>query len=176
MNKRVLLFLLVLVPVTHVYADEVGPYASVNACIYLPVKPTQPLDVKFTAKPVNCIYPDQVGKNAKLKVTEKGLTCVSVGDVRAKFQTTVLKDSCLTDTHNWILAYKATGGYSGSTNTEWLFPWVGGASGVKLFDYTGNTRVCQTDALCNATEQKWAKGDGYGNNKGSLYIIFKPFS
>ena len=145
-----------------------GAGANVNACIYLPVAPAQPLKVDFTAGGSGDHCMNDKGKNASLSASTAGVSCTSVGYVESKSSSSG-GDTCASDDSIWTLGYTTPGtGYSGSTQSNWSHPFLG-HNHIALQNSSKDTYVCTQASLCNATKQQWDAG-----TQGPLYIIFEP--
>jgi len=145
-----------------------GAGANVNACIYLPVKPVQPLSVTFSPGGPGTHCMDKTGKTGTVSVTNAGVTCASVGYVESKGSSTG-GDTCATDTSYWQLGYAAKGtSMTGSLNSSWSLPLFGD-NHAKIESASKGTVVCNTQNLCTTQSVQWDSG-----TSGPIYFIFSP--
>lgn len=145
-----------------------GAEATVNACVYFPVKPDSPMTVTFTPKKVHCMY--KGGSRKELIVKKEGVSCADIGTVEGKSSSSG-GDLCATADSIWDLSYTISdSAYSGTTSSKWSHPILSHQH-ITLVNYSKGTVVCPSDSLCVTTKQDW------GSTKvGKVYIIFKPSS
>ncbi|GLR14761.1 hypothetical protein GCM10007907_35510 [Chitinimonas prasina] len=140
--------------------------ADVNACVYLPTKPLQPLTVNFIAGGATDHCMNHIGNNVSVVASAQGITCGSVGFVQEKNGDNHGK-TCFGSKSNWVLSYTIPNTqYSGATNAHFNYDFS--HYHVDLSP-AKSAQVCANATLCGSTSQKWDSG-----TKGPLYIIFSP--
>ena len=142
--------------------------ADVNACVYLPTAPIQPLTVNFTAGGASDHCMNHTGNNVSFVASAAGITCGSVGFVQEKNGDNHGK-TCFGSKSNWVLSYViANTAYSGATNAHFNYDF----SHYHVYLSAAKwSEVCANATLCGSTSQKWDSG-----TKGPLYMIFKPMA
>lgn len=143
--------------------------ADVRACLYLPSAPEKPVSFKFVAGGPDDQCLRAKGKNAKGVAETEGLTCVDVGTVQTKSNSSG-GDFCLTADSIWTLAYSAdnVNHQGGMTKSQWSNPLFGDNS-MELEDQAPGTVVCGSESMCTQTEWKWRK-----RLVPEIFVIFKP--
>ena len=134
--------------------------ANVTACVYYPQEPVSPILVTFTAGDPTEICMSHSGHDNSVTVSIAGLSCASVGYVESKsFRSN--GEPC--GQAVWTLSYHADT-KSGSVESFWDAPLLASES-IELIAPPPGAQVCETEALCYQTEQKW-------HGVGQLWVRF----
>lgn len=142
------------VEVSRIDVDSPQLGANVQACYYTLDKPFRPFTVFFRAGDSADRCLNNVGQNARMTVSQAGVSCTSVGYVEGKDGDSGF-DNCVVNPSIWTLSYKTdTTRESGNTTTRWVSHWLSDNE-MTLETYSRGTVVCDSSTLCKSNYFHW---------------------